>query len=203
MIILEDLIQGSPEWFKEKLGKPSASRFSEIVTTSGEASKSREGYMYELAAEQISGAAVEGYKNACMQEGNDRESESRALYEMIHGVTVQQVGVVFRDEWRLVLCSPDGIVDGCYGLEMKNVLPKTQVKYLLAGRLPTDYFQQVQGSMYITGFDRWDFMSYSPGLPPLMIKVSRDEKFIDLMAKAIDDFVVDLQGVVDRLKRLT
>jgi hypothetical protein len=201
MIILNDIIQGSPEWKKEKLGKPSASRFSDIITTAGQVSKSREGYMHELAAERVSGVSAEGYKNAYMQEGNDRESESRALYEMLYNVEVAQCGVIYKDEGRYFLCSPDGLPPG-YGLEMKNVLPKTQVKYLLGGNLPMDYWQQIQGSLYITGYDRWDFLSYSPGLPPLILEVRRDEKFIAILAKELDSFCVDLARTVEKLKKL-
>jgi hypothetical protein len=200
--IIIECEQGSERWFREKLGKPSASRFSEIITTKGDISKSRESYMYELAAESVSGIFTEGYKNANMQEGNDRESESRALYELINGVEVEQVGVIYRDEFKMFLCSPDGLVNREWGLELKNVLPKTQVKYLLAGTLPTDYFQQVQGSLYITGFDRWDFMAYSPGLPPLILPIRRDEAFIAKLETALLDFAADLSKMVDKLRAM-
>ncbi len=201
-MICVDILQGSPEWFQEKLGKPSASRFNEILTTSGAESKQREGYLYELAAQAVSGLVVEGFKSPAMVEGSDREAESRSLYEMARGVEVKQVGVIYKDEGRHFLCSPDGIIDETYGLELKNVLPKTMVKYLLAGNLPSDYYQQIQGGMYITGFGRWDFMAYSPGLPPLIIEVHRDSKFFGFLAKALDDFVVDLHNVVKQLRAL-
>ncbi len=200
--IINECEQGGEQWFAEKLGKPSASRFSEIITTTGTPSKSKEGYLYELAAETISGISAIGYKNANMQEGNDRESESRALYELIHDVEVEQVGVIYRDDFKLFLCSPDGLVNRERGLEMKNVLPKTQVKYLLAGTLPTDYLQQVQGSLYITGYDRWDFLAYSPGLPPFILEVRRDEAWIPKLETALYEFAEDLRKMVERLRAL-
>lgn len=201
MIIIE-MAQGTTEWRAEKLGKPSASRFDEIITTKGDVSKQREGYLYDLAAQITSGISPEGFTSAAMEEGTRREAESRILYEMVRGVEVTQAGVIYPDEWKLILCSPDGIINNEYGLELKNVLPKTQVKYLLAGTLPMEYFQQVQGSMYISGFDRWDFMSYSPGLPPLILEIRRDEVFIEKLANAVSDFCADLAGIVERLKKL-
>jgi len=68
--------------------------------------------------------------------------------------------------------------------------------------LPTDYFQQVQGSLFITGFERWDFMSYSPGLPPLIIPVYRDEPFIKKLKEELDRFCFELAGVIKKLKEL-
>ena len=43
MIILE-CEQRTPEWYAARVGKPTASGFSKIVTSTGERSKSREGY---------------------------------------------------------------------------------------------------------------------------------------------------------------
>jgi hypothetical protein len=199
MIIIDDIEQGSDAWFREKAGKPGASSFDRIVTTKGEPSKSRTDYLYQLAGEAMIGRQEEGYTNFAMQQGVERESESRALFEMLQGVTIRKVGLVYRDEGRAVLCSPDGLLDGC-GLEMKNPLLKTHVKYLLNGTLPTDYFQQVHGSMYVTGFDRWFFMSNYPGLPPFIIEVKRDKRFIEKLSVEMDKFVYDLAALVAKLR---
>ena len=67
-----DCEQGSPEWFAEKLGKPSASNASKILQDNGKQSKSRTGYLYELAAERITGKQVEGYQNKNMENGKER-----------------------------------------------------------------------------------------------------------------------------------
>jgi hypothetical protein len=200
MLMLENIVQNTPEWKAEKLGKPSASRFNEILTATGAVSKQRDGYMYDLAAQVISGIYPEGFTSPAMEEGVRREEESRKLYEMIRGVTVKQVGIIYKDENRKYLCSPDGIVDDERGLELKNVLPRTQIKYLLSGQFPGDYHGQVQGSLFITGFKRWDFLSYSPGLPPFIIECRRDEKFISALAYELDAFTNELQAMIKRLQ---
>lgn len=200
MIIEDTIIQGSPEWFAAKAGKPGASSFDKIITTKGEPSKSRTDYLYQLAGEAIIGRQEEGYTNFAMQQGIEREAESRALFEMLYGVQVKQVGMIYRDD-KACLCSPDGLLEDA-GLEMKNPLLKTHVKYLLAGTLPTDYFQQVQGSLYISGFKHWYFMSHYPALPPFILKVERDEKFISALAIEIDKFVYELAGMIARLKNM-
>jgi len=202
MIIIDDIEQGSPEWRALKAGIPSASNFDKICTTKGEPSKQSKGYMYELAAQVISDQIIESYTNQNMEEGKLREAESRKLYEMAHDVDVAKVAVVYQDEQKKYLCSPDGIVNGKYGLELKNPLPKTQVKYLLGGKLPTEYILQVQGSLFITGFYRWDFQSYVPGMPLLAISVSRDETLITKLESELHTFVFELDGVIRKLREM-
>ena len=42
-------------------------------------------------------------------------------------------------------------------------------EYLKEGKLPTKYFVQVQSSLYITGFEKWHFLSYYPGMKHLHV----------------------------------
>jgi len=196
-MIMLDLVQGSEEWFREKLAKPSASNAEKIITTQGKPSKQREAYMYTLAAEAITGQREESYKNGIMQIGNDREQESRDLYSMVTDDEIKQVGVIYKNKERKYLCSPDGICEKKqYGLELKNVLGKTQVKYLLAGELPIEYFCQVQFSLYVTGFDYWMFCSYCPAMKPLIVRVERDEEFIKKLSAALEAFCKELDKTV-------
>ena len=199
MIVNDSITQGTDEWLQEKLGKPSASNASKIITNAGKSSKQRTDYLYSLTAEIITGQREETYKNANMDMGNDREDESRKLFEMIHGVEVQQVGVVYKDEEKKFLCSPDGIINSEYGLELKNVLGKTQIKYLLKNEVPSEYFSQIQFSLYVTGFKYWMFMTYSPGLRPLIIKMERDEKFIQALEIELKSFTEELESITNQI----
>jgi len=198
-MIIVDIEQGSDQWYQEKLGKPSASNASMIITNEGKQSKQRKDYMYTLAAEVVTGLRVESYKNANMAMGNEREDESRKLYELINGVEVNQVGVVYKDEKKEFLCSPDGIIGNKYGLELKNVLPKTQVKYILENKVPPEYFAQIQFSLYVTGFKFWDFFTYSPVLKPVQIRVERDEVFLKALEKELKLFCEELVDVIERI----
>jgi hypothetical protein len=78
----------------------------------------------------------------------------------------------------------------------------THVGYLLAGGLPADYIPQVQGSMLITGFMAWNFMSYYPGLPPLMVKVPIDAAFCAKLKVELLDFCEKLDATEAQLRRL-
>ncbi len=200
-MIIVDIEQNSPEWFKEKLGKPSASNASKLLTNDGKPSRQRTGYLHELVAERITGKQEETYRNMNMLMGNEREQESREVYEFMHHVKVKQVGVVYKDEQKKFLCSTDGIVKKLkHGLELKNVLPKTQVKYLLGNKLPSDYFGQCQFSLYVTGFKFWVFMSYAPNMNPLTVRVERDEKYINILALELAIFCDELDIITEKLK---
>lgn len=198
MIIVPDIIQGTPEWFEKKAGVPSASNFHKILTPTGKLSEQRHDYLYQLAGEAILGRSEEGYQNAAMQAGIEREAESRLCFELLTGLVVRQVGMVFTDDLK-ALCSPDGLLDYA-GLELKNPLAKTHAKYLLKGDLPSDYFCQVQGSMYVTGFKHWHFMSYYPGMPLFLLDVQRDEAWIEQLAGALKTFCADLERAVEKLR---
>ena len=200
-MITVDCDQMSEEWFAEKTGKPGASSFDKIVTTKGEPSKSAKNYLYQLAGESIVGIKTETYQNAIMQRGIELEPSARSLFEMIHDVEVKQVGLCYPDERKKYLCSPDGLLEDA-GLEIKCPMIHTHVSYLLGGKLPTDYFQQVQGSMAVTGFSHWWFMSYFPRMKPLIIKVERDEGFIKKLKAELDNFCLDLVLTVKKLKEI-
>lgn len=203
MIIIDDIKQGTDEWFALKAGIPGASHASDILTSTGAPSKSQQGYMDQLADQAIRGYVEEGYKSKPMEAGTAREGEARIVYELDHLVDVKQVAFIFDDK-KMYGCSPDGlpVVTPPRGFEMKNPLGKTHVQYLRENKLPTKggYFQQIQMSLLVTGFDRWDFMSYVPDHKPFYLQVERDEVFIEKLEKELEAFCLKLALMVRKLK---
>lgn len=189
--------QGSLEWFEARLGIPSSSNFDKIITTAGKPSKQREKYMYRLAGEAVSGVLEESYQNAAMLRGIEMEDEAKQLYTLITGNEVIEVGFCVEEGYG---ASPDGLIaeKGC--LELKCPLVATHVGYLLANKLPTDYFQQVQGQLLVTGREWADFMSYSPGLKPMIVRVNRDETFINALKIELAVFCEELRVVIGKIK---
>jgi YqaJ-like viral recombinase domain len=199
-VIVDTFDQLSPEWFKAVAGNPGASNADKIITTKGERSKSRDDYMRQLAAEFITGAKEETYTSQAMMNGMAREPASRALFEMMYEVDVQKVALVYEDQRKRCHCSPDGLVGDRAGLEMKNPMAKTHVKYLLEKVFPLDYFQQVQMSLYITERDLWYFMSSYDGLPPFIVEMGRNEPFIKRLAEELDSFCEELAAMVCKIE---
>jgi len=196
------LEQGTPEWFAEKIGKPSASDFNKILTSTGKISESRKGYLYQLAAEAITGESEQTHSSPHMTRGTEMEGESHCFFELATGITVRKTGVCYPDDKKLYLCSPDGLcVEEQAGLEMKNPMAKTHVKYLLDNKLPTDYFCQVHGSLAVTGLDYWYFLSYYPNMQPLLLRVEPDVKWIDKFEVEIVSFVEELNEITKKLRQ--
>ena len=201
MIIIDNIQQGTPEWLAEKIGKPGASNIDKIITNEGKISKQREGYLYELAGEIITGKHENIYKSTAMEIGTEREAESRNFFEFVSGTTIKQVGMIYKDDRKLFLCSPDGILENKNeGLELKNPLAKTQVKYLLEGKLPSEYFGQIQMSLYVTGYKYWNFVSYVPGMKPLKLRVEPDKKYQAILQVELELFCEELKTIVNKIK---
>jgi len=206
-MIIDYTEQGTAEWFDIRRGKPSASRFSEIITSKGETSKSRQAYLYDLAGQIVSGRIEETFKSARMLAGNENEHKSRSDFEFSRNVTVTQVGCCFPDEDMRYLCSPDGLIIDLSrhhekGFETKDACFKVQIERLKKNALPSEHFHQVQGSMLVTGYKSWFFQSYCEGLPSLTLEIHRDEKFISQLQLALDDFCTELNETVEWLRSL-
>lgn len=191
MIRMDNIEQGSDEWFKARCGIPTASSFDKIVTSTGKASTQSQAYMNALLAEWITKNKSSVKQNEWMARGVELEPEARSTYEFINDVVVDETGIVYKDESRLVSCSPDGLMQD-RGLEIKCPAPGTHVGYLLSGKIPTTYKQQVQGSMWVCDLDKWDFMSYHPDIKPMIITVCRDDKFLVSLEMAMNDFIDEL-----------
>ena len=197
MIILNDE-QGSPEWLASRLGRPSASMFGKLVTGSGKPSGSAESYINEMIAERLTGRSKPFFTNEHMERGNFLEPEARQAYEFITDFEVVETGFILDDSQEFG-CSPDGLVANDGGLEIKCPSDSVHVSYLRAGKVPAKYYQQVQGCMMITGREWWDFMSYHPEMPHLLVRMKRNEKFIEAMAEQLEAAVKTIVEETERL----
>jgi len=197
MIILTDE-QGSPEWLASRLGRPSASNFGRLVTGSGKPSSSAESYINEMIAERLTGRSKPFYTNEHMERGNALEPEAREAYEFITDFEVVETGFIL-DDSKEFGCSPDGLVGTDGGLEIKCPSDSVHVSYLRAGKVPAKYYQQVQGCMWITGRDWWDFMSYHPEMPHLLVRAHRNKKYIEAMAEQVEAAVETIVKETERL----
>jgi len=189
-MIVSEFKQGTEDWLIERSSIPSASNFAKILTTKGAASTMAGTYMNQLLAEWYVGGPVDVEEGSFwMNRGNELEPEARGIYEIISNNSTKQVGFCFKDEKKMVGCSPDSLIGDDGLLELKCPKASTMVSYILGRRLPLKYFQQVHGQIWITGRQWCDFMAYHPEFEPFMIRVERDEEFIGHLEKRIGDFV--------------
>lgn len=200
MIVERSFQQGSPEWMAARCGSPGASSLDKIITSTGKTSTQRKQYLYKMAGEKLLGKKEESFSSPAMARGTELEAEARAVFEMISGLSVEEVAMCYPDESKRFHCSPDGLIIGKdEGLEIKCPLLSTHVGYLDRGVLPTKYKLQTQGSLAITGYSKWWFCSYYPGLTPLILVVDRDETMIKAILDALNKFCDDMDILVEKL----
>lgn len=208
MIIL-DCEQYSDEHRDARLGIPTASQFSRIITATGKPHASAMEYVYELAREAVTREPTQKHQSFDMQEGRRKEPLARNYFEFIYDAAVRQVGLIYKDEQKCFAASPDGLLDGT-GLEifcpkfathMANVAdPENAVKR-------ANKIQQIQGSLFISEFDYWWFCSYwppedKPTVDQAIFKVYRDEPFIAKLEAELEKFVIELAVVTRKLKAM-
>lgn len=193
-----EVVQGLPEWFSAKCGVPSASNFDKIVTAAGKPSKQCQKYLYRLAGETITGVPEETYQSPAMLRGVEIEASAREMYQFVTGREVKEVGFCIADDG--YGCSPDGLVGDDGLIEIKCPIMSTHISYLLANALPVEYKQQLQGQLLVTGRKWCDFVSYYPGLKPLIIRTMRDEAFLKALQIELEVFVNGLKDLIKKIR---
>ena len=195
-----DCQQGTDEWYRARMGIPTASMFAAVMAKRGPRgglAKTRTTYMHKLAGEICTGEAMESYSNPNMDRGKERESEARDLYAFLREVEPVQVGFILNGNCG---CSPDGLVGDDGMVEIKDALPHIQIARLLDGCLPSEHKAQCQGQLLVAERQWVDFISHSRGLPPLIVRVERDEEYIRTIRDDVAQFVAELARLVEWIK---
>jgi len=188
-VIVHDVEQGSLDWLKLRLGIPTASEFSKIITPSkGDLSKSARKYAHYLVAESLMGEPLESLDHLeWIARGKELEPQAVQNYEFTYDVETQAIGFVTTDDGRMG-ASPDRFIIGSKaGLEIKCPSPQVHVGYLIDGP-GEDYKPQVQGQLLIAELEYVDFFSYHPRCPPVRIRTYRDELYLVKMQAALELF---------------
>jgi predicted phage-related endonuclease len=106
---------------------------------------------------------------------------------------VHEVGFVTNDRWGFKIgYSPDALV-GEHGLiECKSRRQKYQVQTVIenaaTGTIPADYLIQCQTGLLVSERQRCDFISYSAGLPMVVIRVHPMPELQDAIIAAATAF---------------
>lgn len=201
------IIQGSPEWFEQRLGKATASRIADIVAkTKTGYSTSRENYSVELALERITGKRQEFYSNDAMKWGTETEPLARAAYESKTGAIVDEVAMIDHPTIAMSGASPDGCIDADGLIEIKCPNSATHIKTMLSGKPDSKYMTQMTWQMACTGRKWCDFVSFDPRFPThlqLFVKrIERDEVAIAAMEKDVAGFLLEVDAMVQQLNNM-
>jgi len=202
MQIIRDIDQGSEEWLKLRLGVATASNFDKIITTTGKESESLKKYALQLATELMLETPEPSFKNDVMARGNELESLARDAYQEQTFNVVEQI-TMFKSDCGNFGYSPDGII-GDDGLnEIKCPIATTHFKYLLDNKMPTDYWQQVQGGLWVSQRKWIDFVSFNSYFKDkklFIVRVERDEEYIAKLAELANKVILIRDEYLNKLE---
>lgn len=211
--------QRSDEWFAERAGRITASQMHTVMLPRDRApfkSGPRKGqpkpalkelsdYAFQLAAERLTGKPRKQVKAAALQWGRDVEPAAVAAYQAETGAIVTECGFVRHPSYDFIGASPDFLVDDDGGGEVKS--PESSEVHLetLLNGLPEEHIEQIQGGLWVTGRQYWDFVSYHPDFPPhlrlYIQRIPRDDSFIAKLESACLAMEADVQAILNQIQQ--
>lgn len=176
---------------KYGLYRPTASRFGDILTPTGMASKSQESYIDDIIRWSLYGDDEYQFSSVWTERGKVLEQEAREKYSGKVGNEVTVPTFNFNKQHKCG-CYLDGIVcDGA--IEIKCLKRTNHDKIANSGIVPIKYKPQLQGSLLITNFKWIDFVAYFPGLPLTVVRVLRDDDYIRKLILELEQFNAKLE----------
>ena len=198
MIAISTFVQQTPQWYDARLGIPTASKFAAVMSKGRgkQPSKTRMSYMYELAAERITGRTHYVFQTAAMLRGIQAEPVLRDKYATLHQ-PVQEVGFVLNHDLRAG-ASPDGLVEEGL-LEIKTMAPHLMIAGLAESDLPARWWPQIQGQMLISDRAWCDLVVWADDVGMWVERVARDSDYSEQLAVALELFVDELDEVTEQV----
>lgn len=200
MIQVFNCDQGTEEWFRARMGIPTASEFHTVMASGagGGDSKTRRTYMHKLAGEIITDQPMENYTNGHMERGHEMEDDARRLYAFMADAEIEQVGFIRSGSKG---CSPDSLIGESGMLEIKSKLPHLLIPILLRDEFPAEHKAQCQGALWVAEREWIDITVYWPKMPLFTKRAYRDETYIATIANAVKAFNEELAATVEQIRR--
>jgi putative phage-type endonuclease len=200
--------QRSADWYTERLGMLTASRFKDVMAFSTKDKKTplaaRGNYMAEKVVELLTGCPVVTPTVPAMQHGIDCEPLARSDYEMVTGEIVDPAPFLVHPKFEYIGCSPDGLIGDEGLIEIKCPFSMAvHLETVRAKQMPEEHTHQVQGQLWITGRKWCDFVSYDPRFPEphrrFIQRIERDQKYIDRLEEACMSLWAEIQQALKEL----
>jgi putative phage-type endonuclease len=204
---LHKVLQQTPEWFAQRVGKATASRIADIIAkTKTGPSTSRANYLAQLVAERLTGNPAESFSNAAMQHGTETEPLARMAYEVATGRFVTEVDMVPHPRIEMSGASPDGLVGDDGLIEIKCPNTATHIDTLLTKKAPSKYIPQMMWQMACTGRQWCDFVSFDPRMPAkaqlFIVRVERNDDWLKIAEEEVTSFLAEVDAKVTALKSI-
>jgi hypothetical protein len=206
MPIIHDVEQRSVEWHQLRLGIPTASEFSQLVTPTGRPSTSLNGYAMTLAGELLLGRSVNMWSgNSWTERGREMEGQAVSLYEFAHDAEVHHVGFITNDD-KTAGCSPDALIGDDGMIEIKCLSVQNHIAAIMqfnrTGACPPDYVPQTQGQLLLCERKWCDLVFYHPELPILSIRQTARPEVAAVLAAQIPAVIAERDAVLATLRSI-
>jgi putative phage-type endonuclease len=201
-----DIEQGSDAWKAARLGHVTASNMAELMSKGKGTAEAVGRYKYKvkLVAERLTMTGGESYSNAAMEWGVEQEQFAAIAYECETNQFVDTTGFWLHPSIQWLGVSPDRLVGNDGLIEIKCPNTTTHLGYLFDGKVPTDYYKQIQCQLWVTGRQWCDFVSYDPRLPKrnqlLIVRTERDENLIKEMELETLQFLSEVAQLIIKLE---
>lgn len=151
----------------------------------GDFSEQAKGYAFRLAVERISGRPLDEadqFQTYAMRRGQELESAARAAHEFVFDISVTPCGFVMTED-RKFGASADGLIGADGGSEYKCLIDPTRIRDVILTSDISEFSDQVQGCLWLTGRKWWHFGLYVPALASIgreitVFNVVRDDDYI-------------------------
>lgn len=199
--------QGSEDWLRARAGKVTASMFKDArskLKKTGEPTEAALNYAFKVAVEAISGIPMDqGFETWQMRRGHEMEPEARDLYSIRTGNTVDTCSFITTD-CESYGASADGLIGEDGGLEIKCLVSPERIRNAILNYDISEWIDQVQGGMWITGRKWWDFVIYCPALSGVgreltIWHIERDEAFISQLEADLGAFTEIVNSFITKL----
>lgn len=211
--------QRTSEWFDARAGRITASMMHVVMLNRDRApfkSGPRKGqdkpppkaltdYAHQLAAERLTRKPRNQARGAALDWGRAVEPAAIAAYQAETGLIVETCGFIQHPAYEFIGASPDFLVGSDGGGEVKSPeSSEVHLETLLTG-LPPEHVEQIQGGLWMTGRQWWDFISFHPDFPEhlrlYVQRVPRDDEYIVKLEAACLEMEADVQAILNTIQQ--
>lgn len=192
--------QGTVEWRRTRLGRVTASRFSDVMA--GPKSAAYISYAKQLRAEHLMLKRLEAgedvpiapdFYSAATAWGKKHEPLARAEYEWDNNCIVIVPKFTVHKDHPYAGASADGIRETSdIGLETKCPFNQDVHANTILHGMSDDHIPQVQGGMWVYGLVAWDFVSFDPRRKDsgryYQQRIERSDRYIAALEKSVTEF---------------
>jgi len=183
------------------LYRPTASRFSDILTPTGEPSTAAKRYMEDILRWTFCGSDQYEPSSYWAERGKLLESEAMKAYNEKKKITAIKSEKFVFNKMHFCGCYPDGSYKNVCQ-EIKCLKKENHLEIVTSEKIPLKFKPQIQGTLLITGSEWLDFIAYCPNEKLFIQKVFHDVIYIEKLIEQLRIFNKKLTQVFEERKRI-